>query len=279
MNTHLTFVVLVVVLVATGYGQSDHFPGYADAVRRAAVATTESGIIAEILVQEGDFVDKGQPLVRLDDAVHRAQLSIAQHEAQNTSEIRAQQARVKLLGLAVTKLRELVANGSARPLELQREEAELEMASATLEQKRHEYQTKQLHLERLRVEVEKRTIRAPFAGYVAKLPLHVGEYVSMNSSDIATLIDSTVLQADFALPYAESRQFRPKQTIELSIDGQSVRGEVSVVGMVVDRSSQTVNVRVLIDNKALVIKPGTDCLLFPPNRSPMFLNASGGSQR
>ncbi|MDP1563117.1 MAG: HlyD family secretion protein, partial [Pirellulaceae bacterium] len=170
------------------------------------------------------------------------------------------------------------ASGSARPLELEREEAELAMAKATLEQKRHEYQTKQLHLERLRIEVEKRTIRAPFAGYVATLPRQVGEYISMSRADVATLIDTTTLQVEFAVPFAVSKSFRVSQSVELLVDDQTVHGQISLIGLIVDRSSQTVNVRVKIDNRQLAIKPGTDCLLIANNRGPMILQTSGPSR-
>jgi len=278
MKATALLIFLIIGTVPQVFGQTEQYPGYADSVRRAEVATTESGTVAEVLVQEGDFVEQGQPLLRLDDAVHLAQLAIAQHEAQNSSEIHVQDARVRLLGFAVGKLQELVASGSARPLELEREEAELAMAKATLEHKRHEYQTKQLHLERLRIEVEKRTIRAPFAGYVAKLPRQVGEYISMNSSDVATLIDTTTLQADFAVPFSVSKSFHALQSIELQVDGRMIQGQVSLVGLVVDRSSQTVNVRVQIDNTQHAIKPGTDCLLIAPHRSPLFLPTSGPTQ-
>ncbi|MBL8891920.1 MAG: efflux RND transporter periplasmic adaptor subunit [Planctomycetaceae bacterium] len=260
--------------VPTCYAQIDSFAGYADAVRRAAVATTENGVVAEVMVKEGDFVEQGQPILRLDDAVHKTHLKIAQHEAQNTSEIQAQESRVKLLGFAVAKLRELVASGSARPLELEREEAEWSMAKAILEEKRHDYQTKQLQLERLRTELEKRTIRAPFAGHIAKLPRQVGEFISSNSSEVAILIDATTLQADFALPFAMSKGFREGQSVELLVDGQTVRSEVTLVGLVVDRSSQTVNVRVAIDNANLAFKPGTDCLLVPAGTGPQVLQTS-----
>jgi RND family efflux transporter MFP subunit len=278
MKTTALIALLMVGVVSPVFGQTDHYPGYADAVRRANVATTENGIIAEVFVQEGDFVQQGQPLIRLDDAVHQAQLAIAQHEAQNITEIRTQEARVRLLDFATSKLRELVALGSARPLELEREEAELAMAQAMLEQKRHDYQTKQLHLERLRVELEKRTVRAPFAGYVATLPRQVGEFISLQSADVATLIDVATLQADFAVPFADSKVYHIPQSVELLIDGRSIRGEVSFVGLLVDRSSQTVNVRVKIDNTEHGIKPGTDCLLIPQPHGPMFLPASGPVQ-
>lgn len=246
-------------------GQTSHpYPGYADAVRRAKVATTESGTIVELLVKKGDFIEFGQPLVRLDSEIQQAQWRAAQHDAQNTADIRLAESRVKLLGFAVAKLQELVESGNARPLELEREQAEWEMAKATLQLKRHEYQALQLQLDRAWIELEKRTVRAPFAGYVAELPRYLGEYVSINSAEVAVMVDTSVLEATFALPAAEVQELSIGQPLELTVDGRPCRGEVSHLGVLMDRSSQTISVCVKFDNAGGIARPGVDCLLQLP---------------
>lgn len=265
MNRILATLVWVVWFPATVAGQTEEqYPGYAEAVRRANVATMESGTIAELLVKKGDFVEAGQPLVRLDSEVQQAQWRAAQHEAQNTADIRLAESRVQLVGFAVAKLKELVASGNARPLELEREEAELEMAKATLQLKRHEYQARQLQLDRAWIELEKRTIRAPFAGYIADLPRQIGEYVSINQADVAVMVDANQLEATFAVPPQELSKLKLGTTVEVLVDGRNCPGEVSHVGLVMDRSSQTVSVSVKFDNTAGIARPGVDCLLLIP---------------
>jgi membrane fusion protein (multidrug efflux system) len=265
MNCILATLTWVVWFPATVGGQAEEqYPGYAEAILRANVATMENGTIAELLVKKGDFVEAGQPLVRLDSDVQQAQWRAAQHEAQNTAEIRLAEARVQLVGFAVAKLKELVASGNARPLELEREEAELEMAKATLQLKRHEYQARQLQLDRAWIELEKRTIRAPFAGYVVDLPRQVGEFVSINQADVAVMVDANLLEATFAVPAQQLSKLTVGQIVEVLVDGRSCKGEVSHVGLVMDRSSQTISICVKFDNALGTARPGVDCLLLIP---------------
>jgi RND family efflux transporter MFP subunit len=265
MNRLLVILLLIAGFPTLAFGQTEQqYPGYADAVRRGNVATTESGVVAELLVKRGDFVTAGQPLVRLNSGVQQAQWRAAQHEAQNTADTRLAEARVKLIGFAVAKLRELVASGNARPLELEREEAELEMAKATLQLKHHEYQSRQLQLDRAWIELEQRTIRAPFAGIVAELPRQLGEYVSINSAEVAVMVDTSELEATFALPATELEKLVVGQGLELLVDGRRCTGEVSHLGVLMDRSSQTIAVGVKFDNAAGLARPGVDCLLLVP---------------
>jgi membrane fusion protein (multidrug efflux system) len=250
------------------------YPGYADAVRRGEIASAESGVIVEVMVRDGEWVEAGQPLVRLDADVYASNLAAAQHEAQNTADLRVAQARVRLLEQTVAKLRELVASGNARPIEMEREEAELEIARATVELRRHEYLTRQHQVERQRVALEKRTIVAPFSGHIAKIHRQVGEYVSLQSPVVVTLVDGSELQAEFAIPLAGSQRFAPGQTVQLRAAERTCEATIQRVGLLVDRSSQTVTLQVRFGNPTLDIKPGTDCVVrVPPLGSPVGADA------
>lgn len=55
--------------------------GYIEPYHIVTVSAAESGIVAEMLVKEGDAVKKGQVLARLDTAVLAAELEIARAEA------------------------------------------------------------------------------------------------------------------------------------------------------------------------------------------------------
>ncbi|KPV48629.1 hypothetical protein SE17_37040, partial [Kouleothrix aurantiaca] len=81
-------------------------------VRGAALSMTGGGVVAEVLVKEGDAVQPGQPLLRLDRA--RAQAAVAQAQAQLA---RAQAAFGKL-------------HTGATPEELAAAEAQLRLAQA-----------------------------------------------------------------------------------------------------------------------------------------------------
>jgi HlyD family secretion protein len=110
-------------------------------VRDAQLSLPTGGIVAEVLVAEGDQVEAGQVLVRLDAA--RQEAAVAQAEAQllrvqNTlaelkagarpEEIAAAQAAVKMAQAQLSRIEE-----GARPEEVSAAEAALAAAQATLQ--------------------------------------------------------------------------------------------------------------------------------------------------
>ena len=53
---------------AVAWGQLvDEFDGFTEPLRVVSLASDETGTIAELLVAEGDYVEKGEPIARLDD--------------------------------------------------------------------------------------------------------------------------------------------------------------------------------------------------------------------
>lgn len=265
LKTYMISALMLMIAPSIAWGQLDVFHAYSEAVQHADVASAESGVIQQVLVEEGQWVEAGQPIVRLDDDLHVANLQIAQHESRNTSEIRLMEARVRLLQQTVEKLRELLASGTAKPLELERENAELEMATATLESKRHDYITKQHALERARVQLEKRTIRAPFSGRIAQLPKKQGEFISLTDPVVATLVDTSQLIAEFNLPIELADRFEIGQGVGLMVNSRWVTGTVDKTGVTVDPSSQLVSVRIKFENEGHAFPPGIETTLTPNN--------------
>ena len=52
-------------------------PGYTEPYKTITVSAAEPGVLAEVLIEEGARVKKGQLLARLDTAQHQAELDIA----------------------------------------------------------------------------------------------------------------------------------------------------------------------------------------------------------
>ena len=167
-------------------------------VRSAALSFATGGIVAEVLVKEGQRVEAGQVLLRLDAARQRA--SLAQAEAQlkkaeahlerlkagpRPQEVEAARAAVDV---ARAQLARVVAGGA--PLEVSIAEAELRRATAQLElleageraegiaAAEAEVAAARAALELARTALDETELRAPFAGVVASLAPGAGEFVA-----------------------------------------------------------------------------------------------------
>jgi membrane fusion protein (multidrug efflux system) len=200
-----------------------------------------SGVVTELLVEEGDVVEEGQALARLDNR----EALIARSDAENA--LLEAQAMLPRLSVAVSESdarletaqraaesarrdheRNLaISKGgsegpqllSAKDLDASRlaqDQAEGELATARLAKEKALLEEKagataveraQLALERAELQLSFSEILAPFAGVIAERKIDVGDTVS--SSEAAfTLTDTNRLRAIFYRPQRELRLFR-----------------------------------------------------------------------
>jgi RND family efflux transporter MFP subunit len=97
------------------------FPGKVDASQRAELAFRVSGKLQELLVKEGDLVQEGQVLARLDPADYELVLEDRRAKFDNNER-------------NFRRAKELVADGNISRLDFDRMEAEYRSASAALSQ-------------------------------------------------------------------------------------------------------------------------------------------------
>jgi membrane fusion protein (multidrug efflux system) len=149
-----------------------------------------AGRIAEFRFDEGERVQKGQPLVLLDDSVWSAAVEQAQ------AALELSQANYDR---AVDLLQRKVGTTKARDEALSQmrvDQAELELAKARL---------------------DKAVITAPFDGVVGLRKVSVGDFVNAGD-DIVNLEQIDPLKADFRVAEAYLGAVEPGQRIELGVD-------------------------------------------------------------
>ena len=111
--------------------------GFLEPGRVIKVSAPEAGLILEVLVTEGQKVEAGEALVRLDTRVLEQEAAIAEEQA-------------KVLVRRLEKLRKLLARRYASEDEVARTESELEIT--------------RLRKKRAEAQMERLTLRSPIAG-------------------------------------------------------------------------------------------------------------------
>jgi HlyD family secretion protein len=128
-----------------------------------AVGTPVSGIVAAVAVRWGDRIEAGATLFRLDDRELQAQLPLA---AAHVQEVAAQLARSKYQSQLTDRLREqhVLSEEQFRDRRFQVQIDDAALAAARAE------------MERIRVEIDRCTVRAPLAGRVLQINVRPGEF-------------------------------------------------------------------------------------------------------
>jgi len=205
--------------------------GEIEAVQSIDLRPEVDGRIVDILVREGQEVEKEAPLFKVDDAQLRAQ--VAQLEAQRDL---AQQA------LARTKD---LANQNASSA------ADLERAEATARSAQAEYDLQRIRLERT-------TVRAPFTGVVGQRYVSLGDYVT-TSTRLVSLHTVNPQRASFPVPERFARLLRPGQKVTFrvaAIPGRDFTGQVDFVDPVIQLPGRTIMVKARAPNGQRLLQPG-----------------------
>jgi len=181
-----------------------HAVGELEAVRQVQLASEVAGRVTGIHFVSGQQVKAGQMLVQINDAPEQAE-------------------RVRLtaqLGNSETTL--------ARMAALRREQVvtveQLDNAIAARDMARGE-------LQRIEAIIAQKAIRAPFAGVMGIARVHQGQYLNPGDA-IASLVDSSGLRANFALPEQALAQLRTGQQVQISVDAwpdEAFTGEIRAI--------------------------------------------------
>ncbi|HEX5752857.1 MAG TPA: efflux RND transporter periplasmic adaptor subunit [Archangium sp.] len=236
--------------------------GYVSSRRRSVIAPQVAGRLVEVAVDEGDAVEKGQVLARLDDrdarvmaARSRAELQAASQRlaAARATAIRARSdlARAEQLAKAqvVTRasLEEAQALASASS-------AEEQAAMAQLEAAREAVRAAELQLSHT-------VVRAPFAGTVVRKLADEGAVLAPaalqqeNIGGIVELVDLGALEVEAEVSEEQLPRIEVGQPALVFLDAypdQSFVAKVRSVRPAIDRSKATADVNVAFEE----IPPG-----------------------
>ncbi len=235
-------------------------PGLTQAEQDLELALPIGGIVADVLVKEGDAVAAAAPLLRLhsERETLEHQRAVAVHQAKE--KLQAAKQREEMLAEQLATTAQLYKEGRS----VSREEyhkARLEAELARLDRLRlaQDEKVEALNVELAAAELEQRTLRAPVAGTVTRLEVAAGEAVA-SGTPVVQLVDTRRLRFVGAIEWRHAGQLKVGQQVRLRIEGAEPalhNGEVSFVSPLVDPASGLVEFKVLIDNADGALRAGT----------------------
>lgn len=177
--------------------------------------------VEEILVKEGDKVEKGQLLLRLDPETYRN--AIEREEAsQRQSKISIERQRLAL-ALAETRLKrgeELLGRQMIGQSEFDDLRNARDLASVELRSSQESLRRAEAILSEAREQLQKTDIRAPIGGTIVALPIKVGETaipstMSLAGASLMKIADTSAIQAELKVDEADIARIRMGQQAEV----------------------------------------------------------------
>ncbi|MDX2022840.1 MAG: efflux RND transporter periplasmic adaptor subunit [Deltaproteobacteria bacterium] len=223
--------------VGTAVASTDTWQGELAAVgsvapaRGVTISNEIPGVVKAIRFESGAVVKAGQVLVELDASVEAAQLASAQ-------------ARLQLATTTGARTKRLLEGGAATQVQLESDEAQQRTALADVTA--------------LRAQIEKKTVRAPFAGRLGIRSINLGQY--LNPGTPITVLESLgSVYVDFSLPQQFLGQAvvgTPVNVAIASAKGEALQGKVAAVDPTIDAGTRTIKLRATVQNAAERLRPG-----------------------
>lgn len=195
------------------------------------ISSEIAGRVAEFNFTEGAEVGAGDVLIKLDDALARAELADAQ-------------ARYDLAAANNERATRLSRTGNVTEKAIDEATASFGIARAALELQR--------------VRLAKHTIKAPFPGRVGLRNVSPGAFVAIGTP-IVNLEKIDNVKVDFKLPELFLPAVDAGQTVEITIDAlprQRFTGKIYAIDPQVDVNGRALQLRARIPNADFVLRPG-----------------------
>jgi len=253
----------------------------------AEVPARQTGVLAEIAVEEGATVKAGDLLATLDDraaklAVAKAELERAQVHAKATNELRIEYAD-KALEVARAEMKrssesndKFARSISQSQLDVERltvEKLELERRQAEhdVEIDRYELQLKENAVETAKLDLELHGVRAPFAGVVALVRGRAGEWVEPGAPVLRLVAVDRLRAEGFApasivasAPVGSRVKFAIAREGEAAPANDAIEGTLKFISPEIDPVTGQVRIWAEINNAAGQLRPGQQGLLLLP---------------
>jgi RND family efflux transporter MFP subunit len=258
--------------------------GYVTARRSATVSAQITGTLTEVLIEEGDRVEKDQVLARLESSAWRAGLEQAQAGTRAAQAMLVQyQAQLAQNRRDLQRAEDLVARklASVQSVELARTQVESQAAGVVAQ--RRQVEVAQANVQAAQVQLDYCTVRAPFTGMITAKAAQVGEIVSPLSAGggftrtgVGTIVDMDSLEIEVDVNESYISRVVPKQSAQAVLDAYpdwKIPAHVIAIIPTADRGKATVKVRIGIDAKDPRVLPDMGARVSFFEEAPKTANA------
>lgn len=249
---------------------------FTEPIETNVVAAIESGVIQTANVKEGDRVRAGEQLAILnsDVLIQSRRRAVALSESTATRD--AAKARMEMIRSQKENLETLFPGGHVNQHELSQKVAEYDASVAEHKTADDELVMAEIEVDRIDAQIQQRIIKSPINGFVTRIHKKLGEQVSNNEPQYATIVRIDELKVRFYLDEKtlDSIKFGSQVSVLIGNPSKRVNARVIYVSPIIDPDSGTGRVEVAIQNQDYKIRSGTVCYFEDNNSSGRFAGSN-----
>lgn len=231
--------------------------GSIEGVVNVEIRPQVEGILEEIFVDEGQYVEKSQPLFKVNALPYLEDLNNA------NANVALEKAKLRKAQTELDRLTPLIENEVISDVRMETAQADYEVAAASLARAKAEAANAKISLEFT-------TIKAPVNGYIGRIPKRVGNLVRKGDSEPMTVLsDVDEVYVYFSMSESDflfyERMKRDSSSKRLNPDVKLVLADNSVyehTGIIdadtgqIDRSTGSITLRAKFKNPDAILRLG-----------------------
>jgi len=230
-----------------------------------AIGSPVDGVIATLLVEQGDVVTEGQIIATLEASREQAAVAVAKGKAELQAPLKASQEKAEFGKRKLLRAQDLRKSAAIGQQELDEAETEQRLADVAFLEALETQRVRQLEYQFAAAELALRTIRSPIAGVVVERFLSSGELT--RQTPVVKVAQLHPLRIEAFVPMGWMGNIAPGMHVEVqpAVEGAPVYdARVEIVGLIVDNATATFGVRLTVPNPAYRLPAGLACTVrFP----------------
>ena len=237
----------------------ERLSGVVRADNQVAIYPEIDAPVVEVLAQDGQFVERGQPLVRLQDTRFQQQLRQAEADLR-IAEADARSARAELneLESRLERMQQLADREFESRQELEQLEAEVESARAAVEQAEATVDRAESTVEERQEDLNQTVVRAPISGYVGDRNAEVGMQAGP-STQLYTLGNLDTMRVQVSITDRMLSQIETGQTAQITaptLPDTAITAEVSRISPFLQEGTYSARAEIDVPNPGNLLRSG-----------------------
>lgn len=218
--------------IATGdFEDILNVPGTVEAFEDIEIACENEGIASEVLFKEGDYVKKGDIIIRLDRDILEARIKQAE-------------SALTLANDQYERINNLRKQGVAS-----QEDYDVSLANKN---------SAEQELNVAKVLYSKAVIAAPTSGFLNKIYFDQGEYINKGNT-VAHLVNISKVKISAGIPEKDIQKIKLGQSVKITlspVDNNYISGKIDFLSLKADPQTNTFIAKIYLDNKEMIFRPG-----------------------
>ncbi|MEQ8578023.1 MAG: efflux RND transporter periplasmic adaptor subunit [Balneola sp.] len=217
--------------------------------------------IAEVYVENGDFVNKGDVLVKLQDEPFQKQLQQSEANLKiNNARLKQAKAQLSTLEAQYKRIQALAEKDLSSELELEQINAEKISAEADVELAEAQVEQSAALVDERKNQLTKTLIKAPVTGTIGQRNAQPGMQASA-STPLFMIGDLSKLRVEILLTESMLNKIKVGQTAAISVTDQNgeivtINGELSRISPFLNEITRSTEAEIDIDNQNGLLNPG-----------------------